>query len=123
MNGNNETNVKNSGEISMSIYNEDSSEISIANSASKVGVWVPRSITVPVPEFVYVNASQMELPADSWFIPNSIQVKWVNVSVFVQIKYENSSAGYIVLVKFGLTPRFNATFKDIDDYAILCPLG
>ena len=78
---------------------------------------------MPTPKFTYVNASKIELPAQSWFIPNSIQVGLVNASIFIQLKYENSSMGYLILTKFGLTPRFNSTFTDFDDFAIFCPSG
>lgn len=76
---------------------------------------------MPVPEFKFVNATGIQLPADSWFMPNSIQVSAVNASIFIQLKFENSSLGYVFITKFGLTPRLNDTFKDIDDVAFFCP--
>lgn len=75
------------------------------------------------PSFQFVNATNIELHQDSWFIPNGIIISSTNASVFIQLKFENSSAGYVLLTKFGATPRFNNSFKDFDDSAIFCPSG
>lgn len=75
------------------------------------------------PSFQFVNATNIELHQDSWFIPNGIIISSANASVFIQLKFENSSAGYVLLTKFGATPRFNNSFKDFDDSAIFCPSG
>lgn len=123
LNGNNETFTQNSGEMSLSFDSLNNGTISISNTLVPIGVWIPRDLTLPIPEFTYVNATNITAAKSSPFIPNSIWIKQANSSIFVQIKPDDKDVGYIFLTKFESTPRFNSSFRDIDSIHFYCPSG
>jgi len=124
-NGDNETYIGNSKQLSLSFYDEDKKEIPIKNQKNTFEFIISRDLSWSSDntslEFVYINASQMELAEKNHFLPNAITLSGSNVSFHLQIKPINLNTGYVVLMKLGQTPIFNSTFQSFDHWKILCP--
>jgi len=124
-NGDNETFIGNSKQLSLSFYDEDKKEIPINNQKNKFEFIIPRDLSWSSSntslEYIFINASQMDLAEKNHFLPNAITLSGSNVSFHIQIKPIDPRTGYVVLMKLGQTPIFNITFQSFDYWKILCP--
>ena len=126
-NGDNETHIGNSKQLSLAFYDENKNEIPISNSMSKFEFVIPRDLSFSATgtsmDFEYVNASFMDMSEKNHFLPNAINTTGVNISFHLQIKPVNLNTGYVVLVKLGQTPVLNKTMQSYDYWRIFCPDG
>jgi hypothetical protein len=126
-NGDNETFIGNSKQISLSFYDENKQEIPIKNSKKNLEFLIHRDLSWSSSntsqDYVFVNASQINLAEKNHFLPNAITLSGSNVSVHIQIKPIDPNTGYVVLMKFGQTPILNSTLQSFDYWKIFCPSG
>ena len=101
-------------------------EIEIAESSKLIEIWIPRDLNLPALNPHYVNISKIENnnnDSESKLFLIGLNVTALNSSIHVEISPLNSSIGYLVLLKFNMTPRINSTFKDYDYWNMFCPFG
>ncbi len=126
-NGDNETNIGNSKQLSLAFYDENKKEIPIHNSIAKFEFVIPRDLSFSSTnvsmDFQLVNASFMDMSDKNHFLPNAINTTGANISFHLQISPENTTVGYVVLVKLGQTPVLNKTMQSYDYWRIFCPQG
>ena len=124
-NGINETHVGMSNSISLSFTDTESQTISVQKSANPIDIWIPRDKTLPTHEFQFVNATALgggkSTSSEQHYLPSAFNIKSNNASVHIELKPLNFSIGYLILVKFGYTPRVNSTHADYDYFKIFCP--
>jgi hypothetical protein len=53
--------------------------------------------------------------------PLGFNVSASNSSIHLEFAPENTSVGYLILLKFNMTPRINLTFSDYDSWKMFCP--
>ena len=123
-NGNNETNIGLSQAISISFSDNNGNEIEMNNSSKLIDLWIPRDPNIKKSNFVFVNATKRSNTTnESQLLPIGITSTFQNSSIHLQILPLNASVGYIVLLKFNMTPRINLTFQDYDSWRMFCPSG
>ena len=125
-NGNNETKIGLSHSMAMTFSDNNGDEIEIAESSKLIEIWIPRDLNLPAVSPHYVNISKKENhnnDSESKLFPIGLNVTALNSSIHVEISPLNSSIGYLVLLKFNMTPRINSTFKDYDHWNMFCPSG
>jgi hypothetical protein len=126
-NGDNETFIGNSKQLSLAFYDENKNEIPISNSMSRFEFVIPRDLSFSASgtsmDFEYVNASFMDMSAKNHFLPNAINTTGANISFHLQILPENVTVGYVVLIKLGQTPVLNSSTQSYDYWKIYCPEG
>jgi len=53
-----------------------------------------------------------------------LKLETQNSSIHIEISPFDSSVGYLVLLKFNMTPRINSKFgQDYDNWKLFCPSG
>jgi hypothetical protein len=126
-NGDNETFIGNSKQISLSFYDENKTEIPIKSQKNKFEFVIHRDLSWSSSntskDYIFINASQMDLTEKNHFLPNAITLPGSNVSFHIQLKPIDLRTGYVVLMKFGQTPILNSTFQSFDYWKIFCPSG
>lgn len=123
-NGNNETKIGLSTSMGLSFFDEDGNQVSIKNSRKPIDIWIPRERSLPDYPFQLVNTSNLTVSGQ--LLPNSFQIESNNASIHLEIRpeadlNEANTIGYLVLIRFGLTPVLNFTQKSYDHWQILCP--
>ena len=125
-NGNNETKIGLSHSMAITFSNNNGDEIEIAESAKFIEIWIPRDLNQPTVNPYYVNISKQannNNDSDSHLFPIGLNVTTLNSSIHVEISPLNFSIGYLVMLKFNMTPKINSTFKDYDHWNMFCPFG
>jgi hypothetical protein len=126
-NGDNETHIGNSKQLSLAFYDEKKQEIPISNAMSKFEFIIPRDLSFSATntsmDFEFVNASFMDMSEKNHFLPNAINTTGANVSFHLQISPIDPNTGYVVLLKLGQTPVLNSTMQSYDYWKIFCPQG
>ena len=124
-NGDNETYIGNSKQLSLAFYDENKNEIPISNARSRFEFIIPRDLSKAGISLNYehVNASNMDLTEKNHFLPNAIKATAANISFHLQIKPIDLNTGYVVLMKLGQTPVFNSTMQSYDFWEIFYPEG
>lgn len=126
-NGDNETFIGNSKQLSLAFYDENKQEIPISNSMSRFEFVIPRDLSFSAPgtsmDFEYVNASYMDMSDKNHFLPNAINTTGANISFHLQISPDDVNTGYVVLMKLGQTPVLNSSMQSYDYWNIYCPEG
>ena len=122
-NGNNETNIGTSQSISISFSDNNGNEIEIKNSPRLIDLWIPRDTNTPKPSIVYVNVSEHGNNRTDELFPIGITTNTLNSSIHVEFLPLNLSVGYLVLLKFNMTPKINATIQSYDQWQLFCPSG
>jgi hypothetical protein len=124
-NGDNETYVGNSKQLSLTFYDENKNEIPINNAKSKFEFVIPKDLSASRTSigYEYVNASNMDLADKNHFLPNAINTTVANISFHLQIKPIERNTSYVVLMKLGQTPVLNSTMQSYDYWEIFHPKG
>jgi len=126
-NGDNETYIGNSKQLSLAFYDEDKKEIPITNALTLFEFIIPRDLSFSTTstsiDYEFVNASFMDMSEKNHFLPNAINTTGANVSFHLQIKPINLNTGYVVLMKLGQTPVLNSSMQSYDYWNIYCPEG
>lgn len=125
-NGMNETKIGLSTSLGLSFFDENGQEISISKSKKPIDIWIPRDRDLPDYPFQFVNTSNLTVSSDGQILPNSFDIDSNNASIHMEIRTEVDSdnvklIGYLVLIKFGLTPVLNSSHKNYDYWQMLCP--
>ena len=121
-NGDNETSIGLSHTVSISFSETDGNEIPISNSSQLIDVWIPRDPNSPRLSPIYVNTSFNNRPGSQLF-PIAFNVTSSNASIHLEFAPLNSSVGYVILLKFNMTPKLNSTYQDYDSWRLFCPQG
>ena len=121
-NGDNETKIGMSQTISISFLDSQGNEVPITNSTELIDIWIPRDLNtpLPVPQYVNVTIPVNNRPAGQFF-PLGLNVSASNSSIHLEFAPELTTVGYLVLLKFNMTPRMNSTFSDYDSWRMFCP--
>lgn len=124
-NGNNETKIGFSHSLAITFSDNSGNEIEITNSHQIIDIWIPRELKMPVSKAQYVNITKENnsTRTGKQLFPISFNISTSNASIHLEISPVNNSVGYIMLIKFGMTPRINSTFQDYDNWALFCPSG
>jgi hypothetical protein len=121
-NGDNETKIGMSQTISISFSEASGKQVPIYNSSQLIDIWIPRDLNAPTPVPQYVNIS---IPVNNrlagQLFPLGFNVSASNSSIHLEFAPENTSVGYLILLKFNMTPRINLTFSDYDSWKMFCP--
>ncbi len=120
-NGNNETQIGFSTSLSVSIYDEYGNPIDISNTSQYIDVWIARDLSLQPPMPNYVNTT-LDIGRGP-FIPIVFNVSAANASVHLELSPVVKTIGYVVLQKFGNFPVYNKTYKNFDNWQLLCPNG
>jgi len=120
-NGNNETFIGFSSYVDLSFYDENLNDIPIVQSKSPIHISIERDPNLPKYSYQYANVTSIDMPINTFFLPNGLNLTAKYASLHIELKPFNVSIGYLVLVKFGYTPIVNATYADYDTFETLCP--
>ena len=120
-NGNNETLIGMSTSVGLSFYDENLEEIKITKSLSPIDILIKRDPNLPEYPYQYVNATQIQITKDSYFMPNGFNISYLNTSIHVELKPLNLNIGYLIVMKLGYTPIINYTYLDYDFIKNFCP--
>ena len=120
-NGNNETLIGMSTSVGLSFYDENLEEIKITKSLSPIDILIKRDPNLPEYPYQYVNATQIQITKDSYFMPNGFNISYLNTSIHVELKPLNLNIGYLIVMKLGYTPIINYTYLDYDFIKTFCP--
>jgi hypothetical protein len=125
-NGDNETNIGRSKQLSLSFYaDSNNKEIKVSNqNENPFEFWIKRNLTGVddfQTTFQVVNVSSGNMTLRGAFLNNAIVLNGTNNSVNIQIKPINPALGYLVIVKFGDTPVLNKSSQYFDLHEIFCP--
>ena len=118
-NGNNETLIGVSNSIGLSIYDLNNNEIPITN--SQIEILIQRDTNLPEVTFVYVNASQIQLSSEAFYLPNAFNLSSANASIHIELFPLNETVGYLMVLKFGSMPMLNTTYSSYDAFELFCP--
>ena len=61
--------------------------------------------------------------SDTQLFPIGLKKASFNSSVHFVLSPLNNSIGYLVLLKFNMTPEIDSTYQDYDYWKIFCPSG
>jgi hypothetical protein len=127
-NGNNETNIGLSQSIALSFSNNYENEIEIKDSAQLIDIWIPREVNLPDVNPNFVNLTGLENNKNNSekqeLFPIGLKLETQNSSIHIEISPFDSSVGYLVLLKFNMTPRINSKFgQDYHNWKLFCPAG
>jgi hypothetical protein len=127
-NGNNETNIGLSQSIAISFSNNHENEIEIKDSAQLIDIWIPREMNFldVHPNFVNLTgiANNKNISEKQELFTIGLKLETQNSSIHIEISPFDSSVGYLVLLKFNMTPRINSKFgQDYDNWKLFCPSG
>ena len=121
-NGDNETNIGLSQTVAISFHDSNGNEIPVTNSTHLIDIWIPRDPNTPKPIPQYVNITENNRKGSQLF-PLGFNLTASNASIHLEFSPLNTSVGYIVLLKFNMTPRLNSTYSDYDSWRLFCPTG
>jgi hypothetical protein len=127
-NGNNETNIGLSQSIAISFSNNHENEIEIKDSAQLIDIWIPREMNFldVHPNFVNLTgiANNKNISEKQELFTIGLKLETQNSSIHIEISPFDSSVGYLVFLKFSMTPRINSKFgQDYDNWKLFCPSG
>jgi hypothetical protein len=127
-NGNNETNIGLSQSIAISFSNNHENEIEIKDSAQLIDIWIPREMNFldVHPNFVNLTgiANNKNISEKQELFTIGLKLETQNSSIHIEISPFDSSVGYLVFLKFNMTPRINSKFgQDYDNWKLFCPSG
>ena len=127
-NGNNETNIGLSQSIAISFSNNHENEIEIKDSAQLIDIWIPREMNLldVHPNIVNLTriANNKNISEKQELFTIGLKLETQNSSIHIEISPFDSSVGYLVLLKFNMTPRINSSFgQDYDNWKLFCPSG
>ena len=122
-NGRNESFIGFSYGISLSFLDQNGNEIVIKNMREPIKMHIPRYPKLIDNEYLFVNVTDnsTKITNSSQIMPNAFIIYPKNASLHVQIKPENTSVGYLTLVKLGSSPILDHLTKLYDFWQILCP--
>lgn len=117
----NETFIGQSGSVDLKFFDSNGKTINVKNSKKPINIYINKNDKLLNSSFTYVNVSSLKIKNESLFLFNAFSISSNNASVHIEIKPLNSTSyGYMVVLKFGQTPRINSTFADYDFYKFLC---
>jgi hypothetical protein len=125
-NGNNETKIGLSHSVTITFSDINGNEIHITNSSQMIDIWIPRDINEPIVSPQYVNVTEqinIYNNSEQQLFPIGFNISALNSSFHIELSPLNNSIGYLVLLKYNMTPRFNSKFQDYDKSKIFCPSG
>jgi hypothetical protein len=127
-NGNNETNIGLSQSITISFSNNYENEIEIKDSSQLIDIWIPREMNLldVHPNIVNLTriANNKNISEKQELFTIGLKLETQNSSIHIEISPFDSSVGYLVLLKFNMTPRINSSFgQDYDNWKLFCPSG
>ncbi len=118
-NGNNETFIGVSNSISLSFYDSNNNEIPIVK--SPIDIVIQRDSNLPEINFQYVNATQIQLSPESFYLPNAFNLTSTNASIHIELEPIDKNVGYFVALKLGSTSIINSTYSNYDAFQVNCP--
>jgi hypothetical protein len=120
-NGNNASQIGYSTSLSVSINDESGNPIDISNTSQYIDVYVPRDLSLSPPTPTYVNTTFAY--GYGSYIPVAFPVSATNASIHFELTpiNQNNQVGYIILQKFGSLPINNQTYRNFDNWQLLCP--
>ncbi|RNA25490.1 polycystin-1-like isoform X2, partial [Brachionus plicatilis] len=125
-NGKNESKIGLSTSLGLSFFDQNGDEVTITNSKKPIHIWIPRERNLPDYPFQHVNTSNLTISSGGQILPNSFAIDSDNSSIHLEIRpdidlTQINSIGYLVLIKFGLSPVLNSSHKIYDHWQIVCP--
>ena len=118
-NGNNETFIGVSNSLGLTFYDLKSNEIPIVK--SPIDIVIQRDSNLPEINFQYVNATQIQLSPESFYLPNAFNLTSTNASIHIELEPIDKNVGYFVALKLGSTPIINLTYSNYDAFQVYCP--
>lgn len=131
LNGDNETNIVDSKQLRLNIYDDNKSEIQINNLANLIDMWIPQYPKADSIAFDLVDVKKMSRNGSNetsnfdanGFYSNYFNFTGVNAAVSIQIKPNNTNMGYLVIFKFGEFASFDTFNNAFDKFRCFCPGG
>ena len=120
-NSNNETLVGMSNSLALSFYDKNNREIQISQISPPLDILIQRDPNLSEFSYEYVNATQIQISAQSYLLPNAFNLTATNASVHIELKPFSGSIGYLIVMKLGYTPVVNSTYADYTSFKIFCP--
>ena len=126
-NGDNETKIGLSQSIAITFSNNYENEIEIKNLAQLIDIWIPRDLNLPdiSPNLVNLTGQSINknISETQQLFPIGLNISAQYASIHLEISPLDISVGYLVLLKFNMTPRIHSTFQDYDNWKMFCPSG
>ena len=126
LNGDTDSAIGKSQQISFSIFDENNDEIAVKDLSNKIDMWVPRDSKASNDSFNLVNAtstSENDTQIINGIYSSYFKLTGLNNSINVQIQPTNLTVGYIFFLKYGSYAAFNKNFKSFDLFKCFCPSG
>jgi polycystin 1L2 len=120
-NGNNESFSGSSISVSLGFFDEDNNPIDMAHLSRPIEFFITRNPLLEIPPFEPTNATETVINNDDPFMPMVFTNMSVNSSVHIEIKPESEEVGYLVLFKFGETPKQKKNSDNADSVQLFCP--
>lgn len=131
MNGNNEAKIGNSRQTGISYFDANNRPIKISNLQNKISLFIYRDANLGSSvnlNFNLINTSNKSDPSlytANQMLTYSFQLTGANNSIQIQVKPDNPrlNIGYLMFLKFGSAPVYNASLKSFDFAKLSCPTG
>jgi hypothetical protein len=118
-NGNNETFIGVSNSIGLTFYDLNSNEIPIVKSS--IDIVIQRDSNLPEIYFQYVNATQIQLTHESFYLPNAFNLTSKNASIHIELEPTDKNFGYFLVLNLGSVPIINSTYSNYEAFQVNCP--
>lgn len=109
--------------MSLSFYDSNGFQIPINSPKNKIDLFIPREPRLNNSDFQFVNVTNITVKSGNQFLTNGFYINTINASIHIQLKPLDISLAYLIAIKFGNNPYYNATHSNIDSWTILCPQG
>ena len=118
-NGNNETFIGVANSISLSFYDLNNNEIPIVK--SPIDIVIQRDSNLPEINFQYVNATQIGITSELFYLPSAFYLTSTNASIHIELEPIDKHVSYFLALKLGSLPIINSTYSNYDAFQVNCP--
>lgn len=118
LNGDTGANIIKSSSLSLSYFNDAKSEFRVKDSKDLFDFWIKQNLDKSQSNFQLVNASNLTIKDETYFLTNGLTTNQYNVSLVFYLKPVKQELGYLFVLKYGNTPKPD----NHDMWKTLCPL-
>ena len=128
-NGDNEAFITSSKTIGLSFSDEENNNIPVngLSGPDRIQFSIKRNVTASMYQLVDVSFHNLSASSASgeqeYFLQNGFLVNASNATILINLKPDNVSAAYLILIEFGQNPYLNQSHKLFDHWKLFCPAG
>jgi hypothetical protein len=120
-----QSNLQHSQAVTVSYFQSTNQPLNVQRLTSPISIWIPRTSNVTISPYQLINNNYIStIPCvdNDIFLQNSFTIPGPN-SIHVQFKPSTTGLkmGYLVLLKFGSSPKLNSSYASYDLWQLYCP--